>query len=87
MNIWSRYVRAVDRNLDDTVLNVRGWSSLVAVVPMGLFVVVDLLFQPADGTREVLLIIAIGIAAFLMGIWIWRILVALFGNPYGGRSQ
>jgi hypothetical protein len=81
VKLLSNYVRWVDRNLDGVVLNIRGASSLVALIPVGLVGVLDYAFRPVGSQRTALFVAACSLAAFFFGIWVWRILVALFANP------
>jgi hypothetical protein len=81
VRLLSQYVRWVDDNLDGAVLNIRGASSLVAFIPLGLVGMLDYAFRPIGSQRTVLFVVGCSVAAFFCGIWVWRILVALFGNP------
>jgi hypothetical protein len=81
VRLLSQYVRWVDHNLDGVVLNIRGASSLVAFIPLALVGMLDYAFRPIGSQRTVLFVVGCSVAAFFVGIWVWRILIALFGNP------
>jgi hypothetical protein len=80
VRLLKQYVRWVDKNIDGVVLNIRGASSLVAFVPVALVGVFDYAFRPIGNERTALFVIGGSVTAFFLGIWVWRIVIALFGS-------
>ncbi|MDF7777013.1 hypothetical protein P1X14_17280 [Sphingomonas sp. AOB5] len=83
MGLWARYIAWIDRDLDANFPTLNSTAALVPVLPVLLAVFVRTLWDPPEPARTWLAGAVIVSVAALFGIWLWRVVDALFLRPPG----